>query len=75
MNSPRFVIASEARRSIADEAQAMDCRTGRHCEERSDAAIAMTETETDCTGSWFVRGSGTEPEACDEDGLAGIRVL
>ena len=45
MNSPRFVIANEVWRSITDEAQAMDCRTGRHCEERSDAAIAMTNRE------------------------------
>ena len=34
-----------------------------HGKERSDAAIAMTEI--DCTGSWFVCGSGTELETRD----------
>src|ERR1035437_9551893 len=35
------VIANEVKQSMTPEA--MDCRAGRHCEERTDAAIAVTK--------------------------------
>ena len=44
MNTP--VIANEVKQSMTSNC--LDCRAGRHCEERSDAAIAVTQKNRHC---------------------------
>jgi hypothetical protein len=51
-NPPTIVIARSAATWQSRESGGMDCFAGRHCEERSDVAVAMTKV-----GRWILRAN------------------